>query len=129
MKLALLLPIWLTPNLFVFRCPHCYEAEEAWLAKGERRHHVWLSVKNKPMDLGEQSDIICFRHVRPKKIDGKHCLRYITEPTPDNAVWNWTHADENDIVGTLTVAPTIQILGHGHWQIEAGEVTEVVEAA
>lgn len=101
MKLIELSPKWLTPNIFIFKCPHCQK--------------VWLSCKNVPMPMGAQFAIF-------EKELGEKWNTLVT-PMAEPTAWNFSGED----FSTLSVTPSINAEASGHWHgwIKNGEVSGV----
>lgn len=89
MKLSELSPRWLSPNVFLFLCPHC--------------QGIWLSCTNVVMSITQQFEL--FR---------QHCgeaLAYsIVFCKPDMA-WTFTGASFD----SLSVTPSLDASKSGHW--------------
>jgi hypothetical protein len=102
MKLTDLEPRWLTPNVFVFKCPHC--VLQGW----EKRQH-WLSCKNVAMSNEDQWNLfqteLGDRVVVPSKAD---------------MAWNFSTAD----FSTISITPSIDASPSGDWHghVTAGEI-------
>jgi hypothetical protein len=99
MKLVDLEPRWLSPNVFIFKCPHCKTAV--------------LSCKNIPMTNKEQRELL----------ESHGLLMRDVTPTNDDFAWSFSGTD----FATLTVTPSIDASKSGCWhgfitngQIEGG---------
>lgn len=111
MKLADLNPRWLTPNMFIFHCPHC-------IARGGagKYDQYWLSVKNVVMSIHEQ--IVLFeRNKDLQDLKGA----FIVVPDKEDCCWNITTKDFT----TMSVTPSLDASASGHWHgfITNGEIT------
>lgn len=97
MKLLELEPKWLTPNLFVFRCPHC--------------RHDWLTCKNVVISTQDQFDIF-------EKEFGDSWNAIVVGADPP-CCWSIQGSFEN-----LTVTPSLDASKSGHWHgyITGGEI-------
>jgi hypothetical protein len=90
MRLAELQPIWITPNLLLFLCPHC--------------KNIWLSCKNIPRPITEQMDIF-------EKHFGLR-WNWLVVPCDQTQAWAFSEEREFDL---LTVSPSIDASKSGHW--------------
>jgi len=101
MKLTELSPRWLTPNYFVFRCPHC--------------RVVWLACKNVVLSDEEQMQLL-------EAAFGESMLSQVIGARTDFA---WQFEGGADF-STLTVTPSVDASrsGGGHWHgfIANGEI-------
>lgn len=100
MKLTDLEPRWLTPDVFIFRCPCCRE--------------MWLSCKRVPLSISDQMDL--FRDALAIEKANR-----IVVPMQQDYAWRFS----SDDFSTLTVSPLIDASRSGHWHgvIRNGEVT------
>lgn len=101
MRLTELSPRWLTPNVFIFRCPHCV------LRGGDGKYdQYWLSVKNIPMSTDDQ--IKLFEQNKDlQDIKGA----FIVVPDKEECCWNISGQDFN----TMSVTPSLDASASGHW--------------
>lgn len=97
MKLTDLQPRWLSPNVFVFWCPHCQK--------------VLLSCKNIVLDRGEQDDLF-----------ERECGDTEVVPCNPQSAWKF---ESNASFETLSVTPSLDASGSGHWHgfIASGQCT------
>jgi Family of unknown function (DUF6527) len=105
MNLSELDPRWLSPNLFVFRCPHCRE--------------VWLVCKNIPMKMSAQVDLLTDA-IGPDWIPAKQDFSWnIVGPGP---IQNGYQIGID--FARVTVTPSIDASASGHWHgfITNGEI-------
>lgn len=95
-KLLDLQPRWLSPNFFIFQCPHC------------RKN--WLSCKNIHMGMREQRELV------------ESVGMNMREVAPCNESTCWTFS--GDDFALLTVTPSIDASKAGCWHgfITQGEV-------
>lgn len=91
MRLTDLEPRWLTPDLFVFRCPHCRK--------------TWLSCKTRAMTIKEQ-----FEHFRAADIEPAG-PKYGVVPMKVEVAWKVR--DRN--FASMTVSPSIDASAAKHW--------------
>ena len=91
MRLTELGPIWLSENMFAFRCPHCLK--------------TWLTCKNSAIGAEEQRDLAIAARLEPT---GPRYGAVLSKPS---LAWNW---DENDFAN-MTVTPSIDASASGHW--------------
>jgi hypothetical protein len=88
MKLSELQPRWLSPNLFVFLCPHCRKD--------------FLACKNAPLSESAQFDLY------EKAFGDDWNLKVV----PCRAGFAWTISGD---FSNLTVKPSIDASRSGHW--------------
>lgn len=101
MKLTDLEPRWVyKQKAFVFRCPHCRK--------------TWLSCKRVPMSIGQQIEIFQAAGLDPQG------PKYAVVPMREEVAW----AISGDGFSTMTVKPSIDASGSGHWHghITNGEI-------
>lgn len=89
MKLTDLEPRWVTPNLFIFKCPHCGT--------------VLLSCKNAAMAEREQYDAF-------EKVIGEDWNTLVV-PCKNEMAWTFSGQD----FATLSVTPSLNASASGHW--------------
>lgn len=90
MTLLELEPRWLTPNVFIFRCPHCRE--------------LWLVCKNVPMTQQEQFDLL----------EQRLGADWNETVVPARAEYAWKFQSDAHF-SVLTVEPSIDASASGHW--------------
>ena len=106
MKLIELEPRWITPNLFVFLCPHC--------------RNVLLTCRNIPMSRQEQHELY--------ENEFGEDWNTLVVPSKPEAVWSISGSVPTDIkaafITDLTVTPSIDASASGHWHgnITNGEI-------
>jgi hypothetical protein len=86
-RLMDLQPRWVTPNYFIFKCPHCGKA--------------WLSCKNIPMMIREQREVL-------EAID---LSLHEVAPCNPETIWNFSTSD----FATISVTPSINAEASGCW--------------
>lgn len=90
MTLLELEPRWLTPNVFIFRCPHCRK--------------MWLVCKNIPMNEQAQFDLL----------EEKLGADWNETIVPARADFAWNFPSDTNF-SVLTVEPSIDASTSGHW--------------
>ncbi len=107
MRLVDLEPRWLTPNLFIFKCPHCVRV-------GGEKRVAWLSCKDVAMPTDEQWNLF----EEQAKAEGGG---YWVTPSRGEFAWNFSTRD----FATITVTPSIDASPSGCWHgfIQNGVVT------
>lgn len=97
MKLTELDPRWLTPEVFVFRCPACSDGG-------------LLSIKTVPMGIREQMAL--FHEKLGEPTAGR------THPCKVDMAWTCSGTD----FATITINPSLNVEGHWHKTITNGEI-------
>lgn len=100
MKLVDLEPRWLSPDLFIFRCPHCKAAGNPD-GKG-----VWLSCKRVPLKTSEQCDLF-----------DAAVGDAVVVPCRQESSWAVSGQD----FATMSVTPSLDASASGHWH---GHITK-----
>ena len=88
MRLADLEPRWLSPDLFIFKCPHCLE--------------MLLSCKKMPLSFKEQRELF------NSKLGEDWNERVV--PTESKSAWAILGDFSN-----MTISPSIDASHSGHW--------------
>src|SRR5205814_7757011 len=98
MRLIDLQPRWIHFNIFVFLCPHC--------------HQILLSCKDIAMTFSEQCAIL-------ESALGTYWNQRVV-PTKEEIAWKI----EDRNFGSMTVTPSLDAGGSGHWHgnITNGEI-------
>lgn len=89
MTLTELEPRWITPDMFIFRCPHCQK--------------VWLSAKRVKMTRSQVWDAL-------RTALGDQWNEIAVPPKPE-ALWVMS----NDYFESMSVGPSIDASASGHW--------------
>jgi hypothetical protein len=119
MKLTDLQPRWLTPNVFIFRCPHCVTRG------GDGKYdQYWLSVKNVPMSTHDQ--IVLFEANKLQDYRGA----FVVVPCKEDCCWTISGPPSPYPPGlpdfaTMSVTPSLNASASGHWHgfITNGDAT------
>lgn len=101
MRLTELSPRWLSPDVLAFVCPACASHV------GTRAR---VTVKRAPMSIREQLALFASELGE----DAQYC-----HPTTASVKWSFSGTD----FATLTVEPSLNIVGHWHGTIVNGAVT------
>lgn len=95
MRLSELEPRWLTPNLFIFDCPHCVGIITDKKAR--------LTCKNVVMPFNEQYYLF-------EKLYGEG-WNHLIVGCKDDMAWGFSTTDFE----TITVTPSLDASASGHW--------------
>lgn len=104
MRLSELEPVWLTLDVFRFRCPHC--------------RNVWLLCKRVVLGFKDQVRLVNSHLQREAEDDWDWPIDFV----PMKKETCWTFVGNN--FDLLTVTPSIDASASGHWHghIRHGEI-------